>query len=321
MSYIGKEPINGNFSVADAITTSSTATYALTVGSVAFTPESVNHCIVSLNGVIQAPTSAFTISGTNIVFNSALTSADVIDFIYFLGHVNDIGTPSDNTVSQAKLVNESVNEAKMQISNAGSNGEFLSKQSGNTGGLTWAAVSGFDVSSITGATALAEEPDPADEMVISDGGTLKRLDMKHMMCRPAFYAARQTAATLGDTFGVMSLTSERFDTDGCFDHSSTFRFTPVVPGMYYLAGGISWNTSSDFDKGEIAIYENGSDVVAYGSFANRDDNIMICSTIINTVDADDYFDLRAKSGESSSAALGGVPKQFFYGFRLLGGGN
>ena len=142
MSYIGKEPVIGNFSVADAITTSSTATYALTVGSVAFTPESVNHCIVSLNGVIQAPTSAFTISGTNIVFNSALTSADVIDFIYFLGHVNDIGTPSDNTVSQAKLVNESVNEAKMQISNAGSNGEFLSKQSGNTGGLTWAAAGG-----------------------------------------------------------------------------------------------------------------------------------------------------------------------------------
>ena len=78
MSYIGKEPVIGNFSVADAITTSSTATYALTVGSVAFTPESVNHCIVSLNGVVQAPTNAFTISGTNIVFASALTSSDVI---------------------------------------------------------------------------------------------------------------------------------------------------------------------------------------------------------------------------------------------------
>ena len=134
---------------------------------------------------------------------------------------------------------------------------------------------------------------------------------------PAFYAGRQVAATLGDTFGVMSLTSERFDTDGCFDHSSTFRFTPAVAGTYFLAGGITWNTASDFDKGEIAIYENGSDVVAYGSFPNRDDNIMICSTIINDVDTDDYFDLRAKSGESSSAALGGMDKQFFYGFRII----
>ena len=91
--------------------------------------------------------------------------------------------------------------------------------------------------------------------------------------------------------------------------------------MYFLCGGISWNTASDFDKGEIAIYENGSDVVAYGSFANRDDNIMICSTIINTVDADDYFDLRAKHEDSSTAALGGMDKQFFFGFRLLGAGN
>ena len=142
MSYIGNEPVNGNFSVADAITTSATATYALTVGSVAFTPESVNHCIVSLNGVIQAPTNAFTISGTNIVFASALTSSDVIDFIYFLGHVNDIGTVSDGTVSQAKLGSEAVNEAKMQISNAGTNGQALTKQSGNAGGLTWADASG-----------------------------------------------------------------------------------------------------------------------------------------------------------------------------------
>ena len=312
MTYVGQQPTTGDFIKLDSITTSSATTFNLRQGSVAVYPQSANHCIVSLNGVIQAPTDAFTIVNDTIVFASSLASSDVIDFILVLGNVNDIGVPSSDTVDESKL----------KVSNSPTNGHMLTAQSAAAGGLTWAAQpSGFDVSSITGATALAEEPDPADEMVISDGGTLKRLDMKHMRGRPAFYAARQTAATLGDTFGVMSLTSERFDTDGCYDHSSTFRFTPVVPGMYYLAGGILWNTSSDFDKGEIAIYENGSDVVAYGSFANRDDNIMICSTIINTVDADDYFDLRAKSGESSSAALGGVPKQFFYGFRLLGGGN
>ena len=34
-----------------------------------------------------------------------------------------------------------VNEERLQISNAGTNGQFLQKQSGNSGGLTWAAVS------------------------------------------------------------------------------------------------------------------------------------------------------------------------------------
>ena len=49
---------------------------------------------------------------------------------------------TDDAVTQAKIADEAVNEARMQISNAGSNGQFLSKQSGNTGGLTWADAGG-----------------------------------------------------------------------------------------------------------------------------------------------------------------------------------
>ena len=108
MAYIGKQPVVGNFVKLDAITTSATATFNLTNGGVAYSPQSANHCLVSLNGVIQEPTSAsnvggFTISGSTIVFTSALTSLDVIDFILVLGDVLNIGTPSDNTVSLAKL--------------------------------------------------------------------------------------------------------------------------------------------------------------------------------------------------------------------------
>ena len=103
MAYIGKEPIVGNFQKCDAITTSSTATYNLTVSSVAVSPETANNCIVSLNGVIQAPTSAYTISGSQIVFASSLTSSDVVDFILILGSVLSVGTPTDRTVTLAKL--------------------------------------------------------------------------------------------------------------------------------------------------------------------------------------------------------------------------
>lgn len=103
MAYIGKNPVVGNFVKLDAITTSSTATYNLTNGGVAYYPQSANNCIVSLNGVIQSPTSAYTISGSTIVFSDALTASDTIDFILVLGDVLNIGTPSDNTVSLAKL--------------------------------------------------------------------------------------------------------------------------------------------------------------------------------------------------------------------------
>jgi hypothetical protein len=103
MAYIGKQPVVGNFVKLDAITTSATATYNLLNGGVAYFPQTANNCIVSLNGVIQSPTSAYTISGSTIVFDSALTSADSIDFILVLGDVLSIGTPSDGTVTNAKI--------------------------------------------------------------------------------------------------------------------------------------------------------------------------------------------------------------------------
>jgi len=113
MSYIGNGPVVGAFKKCDAITTSSTATYNLTVSSVAVIPQSANHCIVSLNGVIQAPTSAFTVSGSTIVFNSSLTSSDVVDFILILGDVLNVGTPSDDAVSTAKIADSAVSTAKI----------------------------------------------------------------------------------------------------------------------------------------------------------------------------------------------------------------
>ena len=103
MAYIGKQPIVGNFIKLDAITTSATTTFNLTNGGVAYYPQSANNCLVSLNGILQAPTDSYTISGSTIVFSSALTTSDVIDFIIVLGDVLNIGTPSDNTVSLAKL--------------------------------------------------------------------------------------------------------------------------------------------------------------------------------------------------------------------------
>ena len=105
MAYIGKTPTVGNFVKLDAITTSSTNTYNLLNGGVAFTPESANHMIVSLNGVIQAPNTAFSVSGSTITFlpsSGTLSSSDSIDFIMVLGNVLDIGTPSDSTVTNAK---------------------------------------------------------------------------------------------------------------------------------------------------------------------------------------------------------------------------
>ena len=137
MAYIGREPQIGNFQVCDAISVvNGQASYTMQVDSTNVSPETANHMIVSLNGVLQKPGSSFTVSGSTITFASNLVTGDVIDFIHILGSVLDLGVPSDGTVTAAKVADDL----------------------------------------ISGKTALASEPADTDEFLVSDAGTLKRID-------------------------------------------------------------------------------------------------------------------------------------------------
>jgi len=122
MAYIGKEPIVGNFQVCDAISVvNGQAAYTMQVSSTNVVPESANHMLVSLNGILQKPNSSFTVSGSTITFASNLATGDVIDFIMLLGNVLDIGTPSDSTVTDAKANFVSTSSAAgLQIKGDGS---------------------------------------------------------------------------------------------------------------------------------------------------------------------------------------------------------
>ena len=112
--YIGKTPTVGNFQVCDAISVvNGQAAYTLQVGGVNVAPESANHMLVSLNGILQKPGSSFTISGSTMTFASNLATGDVIDFVQILGNVLDIGQPSDDTVKTASIQANAVTTAKI----------------------------------------------------------------------------------------------------------------------------------------------------------------------------------------------------------------
>ena len=156
MAYIGKQPVVGNFVKLDAIVTSATATYNLLNGGVAYFPQTANNCIVSLNGVIQSPTSAYTISGSTIVFSDALTASDSIDFILVLGDVLAIGTPSDGTVTAAKLA-------------SGTDGLFA-WQSVQTTGFTAVAARAYPCNTTSAAftVTLPASPSVGDQVLLLD---------------------------------------------------------------------------------------------------------------------------------------------------------
>ena len=113
MPFIGTQPDVGGYSVLDNLTASATASYTLQKDSANFVPSSANQLLVSLNGVIQKPGTSFTVSGSTLTFSSALTSSDSIDFILAMGEPLLVGTPSDGTVSTAKIATDAVSTAKI----------------------------------------------------------------------------------------------------------------------------------------------------------------------------------------------------------------
>ena len=83
---------------------------------------------------------------TASIVDDAVTSAKIADDAITSALIADDAITSaliaDDAVVQAAIADEAVNEARLQVSNAPTNGYFLSAQSGNTGGLTWAAAGG-----------------------------------------------------------------------------------------------------------------------------------------------------------------------------------
>ena len=142
MAYIGRQSGNiGNYVRCNTITPDgSTTTFALTnvLDNTAIAPGTENNVICSVSGVIQAPGTAFSIDGTNIVFSAAPLSTDVVDFVLVLGETVSIGTPSDGTVAANQLhstlnlasktvtlPNTSVTNAQLQNSSITINGSSV----------------------------------------------------------------------------------------------------------------------------------------------------------------------------------------------------
>ena len=161
MPFIGQEPITGAYHVLDDITTSATATYNLQLNSGAFSPATANQLLVSLNGVIQKPGSSFTISGSQITFSSALTPSDSIDFIIALGDVLNVGTPTDGTVSAAKIENNAINLSGSKVTGT------LPVGSGGTG-ITSGFKNGIETADMWRMTTAVTTADNRSTGILTD---------------------------------------------------------------------------------------------------------------------------------------------------------
>ena len=220
-----------------------------------------------------------------------------IDAVHLSANSVDSDAYVDGSIDLAHMSSESVDEDNLHISNAGTNGQALTKQSGNAGGLTWADAGGFDVTSITGATALTAEPAATDEMVISDAGTLKRLDMTHMMNTPCVKFDNTAAITCpsGAETMLFSNNTSRFNVGGTL--TSGGRWTPGVVGWYFCSAYIQLGACTDTaEQAELQLWKNGASYYGdgtekhFGFQTNTEFNMN--SNLVLYLDADDYIEYK-----------------------------
>ena len=111
MAYLGRglDKIS-NIEVLDNITFDGSSSYSITKGSVAFTPNSAQSCLISIDGVVQATN--FTVSSSTIDFGVAIPSTSVCNFFLHYG-TGLITVPSDGSVTESKIGSNAVTSAKM----------------------------------------------------------------------------------------------------------------------------------------------------------------------------------------------------------------
>ena len=169
MAYIGQQPTIGAYHVLDSITLSNgQSAYTMQLDGVNFSPQSVNHMLVIINGVPQ-PASAYSINGHTLTLSSAATTGDVLNEIRVFGDVLNIGTPSDATVTNAKTNFVSTSSAAgLQIKGDGTtDGTLQLNCSQNSHGVKIASPNHAAGQSYT--LTLPSTAPSADKALITDG--------------------------------------------------------------------------------------------------------------------------------------------------------
>jgi hypothetical protein len=207
MPYLGKSPQHGNYSKLDDFSgdfDGSDATHAIASNGTAITPVRPEALIISINGVIQEPVTDYTVSGTNITFTTAPTAGDNF-FGVAMGEQLQIGTPSDGTITSAKL-SSAVLTGHTDIGGAIADADLFLVDDGAGGTLRKTAASRIKTYAGTDLTAIADGS--AGSPSIANSGDTNT---------GVFFPA-------ADTVGVTTGGTERF----------RFGSTPIPGGMKNL---------------------------------------------------------------------------------------
>lgn len=283
MGYIGQQPTIGAYHVLDSITLSNgQSAYTMQLDGANFSPQSVNHMLVIINGVPQ-PASAYSINGHTLTLSSAATTGDVLNEIRVFGDVLNIGTPSDATVTNAKTNFVSTSSAAgLQIKGDGTtDGTLQLNCSQNSHGVKIASPNHSSGQSYT-LTLPSTAPSNGKALITDGSGNLSFGSAGGLVLLSRQVVSSSTAEVVFNS----SLITSTYD-DYILKGSG---IVPASDGPYHR-----WQTSTDngstmdtgwYSNGVIVRFDNNS--VGSGSYTSNQNYLEI-------IDA-----LGTASGETSS---------------------
>ena len=241
MAYIGRSPQLGNYSKLDDITASfngSLTTFNMTVSGAAYVASLSSSLIVSVGGVLQEPETAYTVSGSQITFTSPPAGgADF--FAVALGDTLDIGTPSDGTVTAAKLADTSVTAAKL-----------------GTGALIGTNIQAFDAD--TAKTDAVQTFTVSQRGGVTDYGSL----IANTAFRQDLASSNHYKMTLAGSITINNPTNQVAGQSGAIE---------IVNGGSYT---VSWGSDWDFAAGTAPVITvSGTDLLSY--YVSSANNIVV----------------------------------------------
>ena len=305
MAYLGNTPARSFISFEKQVFTIVNSQTAYTLSN-SVTNE--NDIRLVINNVVQEPGAgkAYTASGTTLTLSAALTNGTDEMYCVFLGKaVGTVNAPA-GSVAASQLAADSVTAAKL-------NDDIIS-----------------------GQTELAVAPASTDELLISDAGVLKRIDVSLVSANntPSFAAVVSTDTSLGTSNTLVPFDAELHDSDDCYTNTSgNYKFTPNVAGKYYIGSNMYGFGLDDQDQVFWSIYFNGNQAAYNASWSSTSQSNRAMGAFVGAVlefdGVDDYVQIYCHSTQSSFTIDNGAysstsvyTKQLsashFFGYRLIG---
>ena len=302
MAYLGNAPARSFISFERQVFTIVNSQTAYTLDH---SVNNENDIRLVINNIVQEPGSgkAYTASGTTLTLSAALTNGTDEMYCVFLGRATATNAPGAGSVNTAAIAADAITEAK--IADDAVESEHLNDNV------------------ISGQTELAVAPASTDELLISDAGVLKRIDVSLVGGdnTPAFAAYLSSNQPIADTtYTKIIFQTEEFDSDSAYNTSDGLFTVPSGEGgKYVIHFSIrlqNWNTS---DVQAYASINGSTTTLLVDNGDQQGDNNTFHSSGVLVLSAGDtvsvYF---YQNGGANAPLRTGKQSSYFHGYKLIG---